>query len=188
MSKLIIAEKPSVAANIANALGAKNRNDGYFEGNGYYVSFAFGHLYDLADTKDYNSDMGKWNLKDYPFIPEKFEYKPKDDAGIKKQIKVIKELANKSDLIICATDGDREGELIFAEIKNDLKFDKPIKRLWITSHTPKDIQKGMDNLKNSLINLEKAGYCRQQIDWVLGINLTVVYTLKSGGEITLKLG
>lgn len=186
---LIIAEKPSVAGSIAAGLGANKRQDGYFEGNGYYVSYAFGHLYTLADTKDYNPDMeGSWNLKDYPFIPKKFEYKPIDDPGIKKQLKTLKSLADKADLIINSCDGDREGELIFAEINNNLHFNKPIKRLWITSHTPKDIQKGMSELKDGLVNLEKAGYCRQQIDWIIGINLTAIYTLKAGGEITLKLG
>lgn len=188
MSVLIIAEKPSVAGSIASALGATKRQDGYFEGNGYYVSYAFGHLYTLADTKDYKPDMDGWNLTDYPFIPGEFKYKPINDPGVKKQIKIIKELASKVDTIINSCDGDREGELIFAELKNDLKFNKPIKRLWITSHTPKDIQKGMDNLKDGLINLEEAGYCRQKVDWILGINLTVVYTLKTGGELTLKLG
>jgi DNA topoisomerase-3 len=188
MSTLIVAEKPSVAGSIAAALGATKRQDGYFEGNGYFVSYAFGHLYTLADTKDYKPDMDGWNLNDYPFIPSQFKYKPIDDKGVRKQIKVIKDLVTKSDLCICATDGDREGELIWAELKNDLNITKPIKRLWITSHTPKDIEKGMNNLRDSMINLEKAGYCRQQIDWLIGINLTVIFTLKAGGEITLKLG
>lgn len=188
MTTLIIAEKPSVASSIASALGANKRQDGYFEGSGYIVSYAFGHLYTLADTKDYKPEMEKWDIKDYPFIPEQFKYKPIDDPGVKKQIKTIKELALKADMIINSCDGDREGEIIWSELRNDLKISKPIKRLWITSHTPKDILKGMDNLKDSLVNLEKAGFCRQQIDWVLGINLTTVYTLKSGGEVTLKLG
>ena len=187
MTVTIIAEKPSVAQSIATVLGATKKQDGYFEGNGYYVSFAFGHLYTLADTKDYNPDMGQWDLKDYPFIPEKFIYKIQDNLGIKKQVKVIKELVNKSDLIINACDGDREGELIFAELKNDLKISKPIKRLWITSHTPKDIENGMNNLKDNMINLENAGYCRQQVDFLLGINMTVVYSLKTGGQ-TLRVG
>lgn len=188
-ASLIIAEKPSVAGSIAAALGANKRKDGYFEGNGYYVSYAFGHLYKLADTEDYNPEMtGSWNLNDYPFIPKQFVYKAIDDDGVKKQIKTIKELASKADVIINSCDGDREGELIFAELNNNLNFNKPIKRLWITSHTPKDIQKGMSELKDGLINLEKAGYCRQQIDWILGINLTTIFTVKAGDELTLKLG
>lgn len=188
MTTLIIAEKPSVAGSIATALGATKRQDGYFEGNGYLVSFAFGHLYTLADTKDYNSDMEKWDLKHYPFIPKEFKYKPIDNPGAKKQIKILKELVGRSDLIINACDGDREGELIFAELKKDFNITKPIKRLWITSHTPKDIEKGMNNLRPDMKNLEDAGYCRQQVDWIIGINLTVVYTLKTGGSYTLKIG
>lgn len=188
MKTLIIAEKPSVAANIASALGADTKKDGYFEGSGYYVSYAFGHLFTLADTKDYRADMEKWGLKDYPFIPNKFKYKPLNNPGVKKQIKILKELADKSDRIVNACDGDREGELIFAEIKNYLNFKKPIFRLWITSHTPKDIEKGMQNLRTDMINLEKAGYCRQQIDWIIGINLTVVYTLIASSNQVLKVG
>lgn len=188
MITLIIAEKPSVAQSIASALGASKRQDGYFEGNGYLVSYAFGHLYTLADTKDYKPDMEGWNLQDYPFIPDRFIYKALNDSGVKKQIKTIKELVGRADLIINACDGDREGELIFAELKEDLKIRKPVKRLWITSHTPRDIEKGMQTLRNDMQNLEKAGYCRQQVDWIIGINLTVVYTLKAGGEITLKVG
>lgn len=188
MNTLIIAEKPSVAQSIASALGATKRNDGYFEGNGYFVSFAFGHLYTLADTKDYDPDMSSWDLKYYPFIPSVFKYKSVNDSGVKKQIRILKDLVKQSDTIINACDGDREGELIFAELKHDLDIKKPIKRLWITSHTPKDIEKGMSNLKSNMLNLESAGYCRQQVDWIIGINLTVVYTLKTGGSFTLKVG
>lgn len=182
---LIIAEKPSVAANIAAALGAK-RNDQYFEGNGYYITNAFGHLYTLADTKDYVAEMENWNLKDYPFIPQIFKYKMLDDPGVKKQIKTIKDLVKKSDKIINACDSDREGELIFSELKRDLNINLPIKRLWVTSHTPKDIKKGMSNLLDDMKNLEKAAYCRQQIDWIYGINFTVCFSLMA--ENKLKLG
>lgn len=183
MRSLIIAEKPSVAANIASALGA-TKMDGFFEGSGYYVSYAFGHLFTLADTKDYRPDMEKWDLKDYPFVPQEFQYKPLNDPGVRKQIKILKELAERSDRIINACDGDREGELIFAEIKDFLKFpsSKQVLRLWVTSHTPKDIEKGMQNLRSDTLSLEKAGYCRQQIDWIIGINLTVVYTLMASGS------
>lgn len=186
MRTLIIAEKPSVAKSIASALGSNNRCDGYFEGNGYYVSFAFGHLYTLADSKDYNPEMERWDLSHYPFIPEVYKYKSQDDPGMIKQIKIIKSLAQQSDLIVNACDGDREGELIFSEIKNDLGFKKPIKRLWISSHTQKDVLQGMANLKDDMLTLESAGYCRQQVDWMIGINLTTVYSLKAG--MTLKVG
>lgn len=188
MTTLIIAEKPGVAGSIAAALGANKRQDGYFEGNGYLVSFAFGHLYTLADSKDYNPDMEKWDLKHYPFIPEEFKYKPIDDPRIEKQIKILKELIKQADTVINAFDGEREGELIFAELKNNLNITKPIKRLWITSHTPKDVAKGMNNLMPDMKNLQFAGYCRQKVDWIIGINLSVVYTLKTGGNFTLRLG
>lgn len=185
---VIIAEKPSVAGNIATALNANKREDGYFEGNNYYVSYAYGHLYNLADTKDYNPEMEKWDIKDYPFIPEQFKYKPIDNPGVRKQIKTIKNLVEKSDVVIAATDGDREGQLLWEEIADNLQIRKPIKRLWITSHTPKDIEKGMNNLIDDMSNLAKAGYCRQHIDWILGINFTVIYTLKANSDTTLKLG
>jgi DNA topoisomerase-3 len=185
---LVIAEKPSVAKSIAATLGAASKRDGYFEGNGYLISYAFGHLYTLANVKDYQAGMRSWKLKDYPFIPDQFKYQALDNAGVKKQIKIIQDLAKRADKIINACDSDREGELIFAEIKNDLQITKPIQRLWLTSHTPKDIAKGMANLRNDTARLEQAGYCRQQLDWIIGINLTVVYTLLAGGEITLKVG
>lgn len=187
---LIIAEKPDIARSIALELGATKKQDGYFEGNGYYVSYAFGHLYKLFDTVDYKEDMAKWDLKDYPFIPGEFKYKCIEDKGRKKQIGIIKKLTENSDtnMIINACDSDREAETIFSELKYNLKFNKPIKRLWISSHTSKDIQEGMANLKDELVNLEKAAYCRQQVDWIIGINLTVVFTLKAGADITLKIG
>lgn len=190
MPTFILAEKPSVAANIASALGSTTKKNGYYEGNGYFISFAFGHLYELYDAEDYNAEMKNWQLSYYPFIPEKFKYKVKEDEGIKKQLKIIKELIDKSSLIINATDADREGNLIFRLIRDDLKVTKPIKRLWTTSHTPQDIEYAMKNLKddNDMKSLDQAGFCRQQIDWILGINLTVVYTLKSNSDTTLKLG
>lgn len=188
MQTLIIAEKPSVAKNIATALGAKTKKDGYFEGNGYFVSYAFGHLYRLCDVKDYDPEKGKWKMAYYPFIPGAFQYKGISDGGVSKQIKTLKYLEKQSDAIINACDADREGSLIFAEIQRDLDFKKPVKRLWLTSHTPKDIKKGMDNLRDEMSNLESAGYCRQWTDWLLGINLTVLYTLKAGGGKTLKVG
>ncbi len=184
---LIIAEKPSVASSIAMTLQAVKK-DGYFEADNLFISYAYGHLFKLADTRFYNEAMTSWQLKDYPFIPEKFKYLPIDDNGVKKQIKILNELAAKADLIVNACDSDREGEVIFLEIADSLKFGKPIKRLWLSSHTPRDIEKGMNNLKDRMTGLEKAGYCRQRMDWLMGINFSVVFTLLAGGELTLKLG
>ncbi len=186
--KLVIAEKPSVAKNIAEVIGAKNKKDGYFEGNGYYVSFAFGHLYTLFDTKDYDENMSKWTLDKYPYIPSKFKYKPIDDNGVKKQIKIINSLMKKSTEIINACDADREGALIFAEIYNNSGVNIPVKRLWVTSHTEKDIKEGMRNLKDDFKSLEISGQYRQWIDWLIGVNYTSVYTLKSSGGKVLPVG
>ncbi len=191
MSKtLIIAEKPSVASNIAHVLGANDRKDGYFEGNGYYVSFAFGHLLTLCDAKDYDEKYAKWELENYPFIPNEFKFKVIDDKGVKKQFNILKELIEKSDLVINACDSDREGEAIFYSIFSNIGIDRPVKRLWISSHTPADIKKGMKNLKDNseMVYLQAAGYCRTILDWLIGINFTSVATLKYGNGELLNIG
>lgn len=190
--QLILAEKPSVAKNIAYALNAKDRKDGYFEGNGYIIAFAFGHLYELYDVKDYLKGFTKWELQKFPFVPEVFRYKIKNDKGIERQVKTIKKLTDRKDIkeIIIATDADREGQLIAGIIINELNINKPLKRLWINSHTPKEVHKGMNNLidyKNTLA-LEKAGYCRQQMDWLFGVNFTSLTTLKYGNGKLLNVG
>lgn len=186
--ELLIAEKPSVAKNIATALGATVRKDGYYEGNGYLVTYAFGHLYQAYDVKDYNPEIDKWKIEDYPFIPSKFKYKPINDEGVKKQIEIIRKLIERSELVICATDSDREGALIWTCIKEELNIRKPTKTLWVTSHTPEDIKKGMNSLREDMLDLQAAGSCRQKIDWLLGISFTVLFTLKSGGGKTLNIG
>ena len=190
--QLILAEKPSVANNIAYALSANNKNDGYFEGNGYIITFAFGHLYELCDAKDYKDGFDKWELDKFPFIPSEFKYKVKDDRGIKKQVSIIKKLANREDVtdFIIATDADREGQLIAAVIIKELEIKKPIKRLWISSYTPKDILKGINNLLDykDVVPLEKAGYCRQHMDQLFGINFTSLTTLKYGNGRLLNIG
>lgn len=185
---LIIAEKPSIAKSIAEALEIKGRKDGYYESDNYYITYAYGHLYQLYDVSDYDPEKKSWKLEYYPFIPEEFKYKPIDNPGAKKQIKVIKELLKDSSLVINACDGDREGELLFSEIKHDLKIKQPIKRLWITSHTTKDVNRGLKELKPEMLNLESAGSCRQKIDWILGINTTTTFTLITDSNQPLKLG
>lgn len=190
--QLILTEKPSVANNIAYALNVKNRYDGYYEGNGYIVTFAYGHLFELYDTKDYKDGFEKWELDKFPFIPEKFRYKVKEDKGVKKQVKIIKELASKEEVkeIIIATDADREGQLIAAIIIKELNINKPMKRLWINSYTPKEVHQGMKNLLDykDVLTLEKAGYCRQQMDWLFGINFTSLATLKYSNGKLLNVG
>lgn len=190
--QLILTEKPSVANNIAYALNVKNRYDGYYEGNGYIVTFAYGHLFELYDTKDYKDGFEKWELDKFPFIPEKFRYKVKEDNRVKKQVKIIKELASKEEVkeIIIATDADREGQLIAAIIIKELNINKPMKRLWINSYTSKEVHQGMKNLLDykDVLTLEKAGYCRQQMDWLFGINFTSLATLKYSNGKLLNVG
>lgn len=187
--KVIIAEKPSVAKNIADALKIKKRSDGYFEGEGYLITWAFGHLLELFDAKDYDEKMAIWRMENFPFVPEKFEYKvkidrvkKKVDAGAKKQLNCIKTLINRKDVeaVISACDYDREGQVIGDIILAYLKVKKPIYRILLNEWTEDEVQKGIENmvLNKELKPLQDAGISRQQADWLIGINLTSVATLK----------
>ena len=190
MAKVIIAEKPSVAKNIADAFKIKTRKDGYFEGNGYYITWAFGHLLQLYDAKDYDESMKGWRFEKFPFIPETFKYKVKcdsmdrtvEDKGAKKQLGIIKSLIDKEDVdgIISATDYDREGQVISDELFDYFKVEKPIYRLLLNEWTADEVKKGMEELKNNkeMQSLQDAGIGRQWTDWIIGINLTSVSTLK----------
>lgn len=190
MNKLILAEKPSVARNIVEALGCKGKKDGYYEGNGYIVTWAFGHLLTLCDCKDYNEELARWDFNNFPYIPDEFKYKVKpnpknrnvEDGGAKKQLNIIKSLVNRDDVeeIISATDFDREGELIAYLIFTYINVNKPIKRILINEWTPTEIKKGLDSLKTNeeMKSLQDAGVSRQLADWVIGINFTSVATMK----------
>lgn len=192
MKKVIIAEKPSVAKNIADAYNIKNRKDGFFEGDDYLVTWALGHLFQLFDAKDYDENMKGWRMDKFPFIPEEFKYKIKcdnvnrsvTDKGAEKQINIIKTLIERDDVdgVISATDQDREGELISLEVFMYLNQNKPIYRLLLNEWTPDEVKKGMNNLKeNSEMKfLQDAGISRQWADWIIGINLTSVSTLRYG--------
>lgn len=192
MKKVIIAEKPSVAKNIADAYNIKNRKDGFFEGDDYLVTWAFGHLFQLFDAKDYDENMKGWRMDKFPFIPKEFKYKIKcdnvnrsvTDKGAEKQINIIKTLIERDDVdgVISATDQDREGELISLEVFMYLNQNKPIYRLLLNEWTPDEVKKGMNNLKeNSEMKfLQDAGISRQWADWIIGINLTSVSTLRYG--------
>jgi DNA topoisomerase-3 len=194
MSKVIIAEKPSVAKNIAEALKIKTRKDGYFQGEGYYITWAFGHLLQLYDAKDYDETMKGWRFEKFPFIPEDFKYKVKsdgvnrsaEDKGAKKQIGIIKSLIEMPDVdgVISATDFDREGQVIADELFGYLQVTKPIYRLLLNEWTPDEVQKGMASLKDNkeMEPLQDAGIGRQWSDWIIGINLTSVSTLKYNFE------
>lgn len=193
MKKVIIAEKPSVAKNIADAYNIKIRKDGYFEGDDYLVTWAFGHLFQLFDAKDYDENMKGWRMDKFPFIPEEFKYKVKcdnvnrsvTDKGAEKQINIIKTLIERDDVdgVISATDQDREGELISLEVFMYLNQNKPIYRLLLNEWTPDEVRKGMNNLKENIEmkSLQDAGISRQWADWIIGINLTSVATLRYGG-------
>lgn len=193
MKKVIIAEKPSVAKNIADAYNIKIRKDGYFEGDDYLVTWAFGHLFQLFDAKDYDENMKGWRMDKFPFIPEEFKYKVKcdnvnrsvTDKGAEKQINIIKTLIDRDDVdgVISATDQDREGELISLEVFMYLNQNKSIYRLLLNEWTPDEVRKGMNNLKENIEmkSLQDAGISRQWADWIIGINLTSVATLRYGG-------
>ncbi|MGL4361850.1 MAG: DNA topoisomerase [Cellulosilyticaceae bacterium] len=187
--KVIIAEKPSVAKNIAEALGVKSRKDGYIEGNGYYITWAFGHLLELYDAKDYDEKMTFWRMENFPFVPDKFKYKikldasrKKTDSGAKKQLKCIKELIAKKEVecVISATDYDREGQIIGDSILQYLKVKKPIYRILLNEWTEDEVKKGLEKLvlNETMRPLQDAGMSRQHADWLIGINLTSVATLK----------
>ena len=190
MPKVIIAEKPSVAKNIADALNIKTRRDGYFEGKEYLITWAFGHLLQLYDAKDYDEKMKGWKLEKFPFIPLNFKYKIKNqannksftDKGAQKQINIIKNLIERENVdgVISATDFDREGQIIGDEIFSYLEIKKPIYRLLLNEWTPDEVKKGMKNLKSNedMEFLRDAGISRQWSDWIIGINLTSVATLK----------
>lgn len=189
--KLCIAEKPSVAKDLAEILGARTKRDGYFEGNGYCVSWTFGHLCSLKDPEDYNPNWKYWKLEDLPIIPQQFGIKIKDDQGVKKQFEVIKRLVAEAEEVINCGDAGQEGELIQRWVLLKAKCKVPIKRLWISSLTEEAIREGFNKLKDSkeFDNLFAAGNSRAVGDWVLGINGTRLYTRKFGqNKMTLSVG
>lgn len=187
---LILTEKPSVAKNIADALKIKSRQDGYFEGSDYIITWAFGHLLQLFDAKDYDEKMAKWRTENFPFIPDKFRYKvksnqknrDKEDLGAKKQLKIIYSLIKRNDVtnLISACDYDREGQIIGDTILYMIKHGKKVYRLLLNEWTPNEILKGLKNIipNDEMMPLRDAGIGRQWADWTIGINLTSMATLK----------
>ena len=182
--KVCIAEKPSVAREIAAVLGANTKHDGYFEGNGYAVTYTFGHLCTLFEPNDYKPHWKSWDLNNLPMLPEKFETKVSDNQGIKKQFNIVKSLFNKASLIINCGDAGQEGELIQRWVIQQANYKGEVKRLWISSLTTEAIKEGFENLKPSknYDNLYYAGFSRAIGDWLLGMNATRLYTLKHGGN------
>ena len=189
--KVCIAEKPSVAKEIAEVLGAKDRKDGYFEGNGYQVTWSFGHLCELKEPHEYDSAYREWNLNMLPILPSKFGIKLKDNKGIEKQFNTIATLFSSAKEIINCGDAGQEGELIQRWIISKANCNKPLKRLWISSLTEEAIREGFKRLKDGkdYESLYYAGYSRAAADWLLGINATRLFTIKYGnGKQVLSVG
>jgi DNA topoisomerase-3 len=189
--KVCIAEKPSVAKEIAAILGASNRRDGYFEGNGYQVTWTFGHLCTLKEPHDYDSYFKRWELYTLPIIPERFGIKLIEDKGVEKQFRTIEMLVEKAEEVINCGDAGQEGELIQRWVLAKAKCNKPIKRLWISSLTEEAIKEGFLKLKDStqFDKLYAAGSSRAIGDWLLGMNATRLYTIKYGtGKQVLSIG
>jgi len=182
--KVCIAEKPSVAREIAKVLKANTRHDGYFEGNGYAVTYTFGHLCTLFEPNDYKTYWKRWDLINLPMLPEKFNIKVNDDSGIQKQFKIIKGLFNKAEVVINCGDAGQEGELIQRWVMMEAGYKGKAQRLWISSLTEEAIKEGFKNLKDAknYDQLFYAGYSRAIGDWLLGMNATRLYTLKYGKD------
>ncbi len=181
--KVCIAEKPSVAREIASILGANTKRDGYYEGNGYAVTYTFGHLCTLKEPNDYKPYWKSWDLNNLPMLPEKFETKVVSNSGIQKQFKIVKSLFDKADVVINCGDAGQEGELIQRWVMNEANYKGEVKRLWISSLTAEAIKEGFENLKpaSDYDNLYYAGFSRAIGDWLLGMNATRLYTVKHGG-------
>jgi DNA topoisomerase-3 len=191
---LIVAEKPSVARDIANALPGpfQSPSDAYMESDDYVVTFAVGHLVELKDPEAYDEKFKKWRMDDLPIVPKKFELQPRD-AKSKKQLSAIHKLMKREDVdrIVNACDAGREGELIFSYIYELADVDKPIERLWISSMTKAAIRDGFEKLRpgTEMKNLDAAARSRSEADWLVGMNATRAATLRGrawvGGVVSL---
>lgn len=190
--KVVLAEKPSVARDIAKHLGATKRCNGWLEGEGWAVTWAFGHLVELQEPEDYNPDWKAWRLSQLPIIPEVFRLRPRGDAGALQQLETVKRLFTEADEIVCATDAGREGELIFRYILEwSACLEKPVRRLWISSLTNEAIAKGFAALKPAadFDRLYQAARCRSEADWIVGLNATRFFTVEYGRRnLLLSLG
>lgn len=195
MSKivLIIAEKPSLGRNIVSCIGEMKKAGNYYEGNGYIVTWAFGHLFSLCDIEDYTglTSTGRWSMENIPCFPQQFKFQLRKgankqvDPGIKKQFDTIKALCNREDVdnIVNAGDSDREGEIIIRLcVMNALQSEKKLSRLWLPDQTPQTILKALAEMKGEVEydNLANEGFARMYIDWLYGVNLTRYATLKAG--------
>lgn len=188
---LCIAEKPSVGKEIARIVGATSRRDGFFEGNGYLISWTFGHLCTLKAPDDYSDDWKRWDLNFLPMIPPKFQLKVIDNSGVTKQFNTLKTLIEQCSEVVNCGDAGIEGELIQRWVLSKASNTKPVKRLWISSMTDEAIKDGFDNLKDSKDYdlLYAAGNARAIGDWLLGMNASRLYTVKyAQGKGVLSIG
>ena len=188
--QLVIAEKPSVAKSYAGVLGANIKKDGYFEGNGYLVTWCIGHLIELLLPNSYDDKYKIWNVQTLPIMPDKWLYGVKKET--KKQYDIVKQLLNSNEIteVVCATDAGREGELIFRNVYEYCGCKKPIKRLWISSMVDSAIKDGFDNLCDgrNYDDLFYAAQARERADWLTGMNLSRLFTLQYGGGKKLSIG
>ena len=179
-----IAEKPSVARDIARIIGATSQHDGYMEGNGYQVTWTFGHLCTLKEPHDYSDKWKVWSLSGLPMIPSPFGIKLIDDNGIRKQFDIIEKLFSNADGIVNCGDAGQEGELIQRWVMQKANAKCPVRRLWISSMTDEAIKEGFNNLRDQkdYNSLYLAGLSRAIGDWLLGMNATRLFTLKYGHD------
>ena len=177
-----IAEKPSVARDIAAVLGATQRRDGYLEGKGYQVTWTFGHLCRLLEPHEYNEQWKSWALSRLPMMPDKFQTKVAEDTGVQKQFNIIASLVQQAEMVVNCGDAGQEGELIQRWVLNQAGCKCPVQRLWISSLTPEAIKEGFEKLKpaSAYQLLYEAGMMRAIGDWMLGMNATRAYTLRYG--------
>ena len=184
---LVVAEKPSVGAAYAKVLGATNRQDGYWEGNGYLVSWCVGHLVELAPPNVYDAKYVKWSIADLPILPQKWQYLV--SASTKKQFGILQKLMNRPDVdsMICATDAGREGELIFRLVCQQAGCKKPFTRLWLSSMEENAIREGFASLKPSTEYdaLYQAALCRERADWIVGINSSRLFSCLYGRPLAV---
>lgn len=179
-----IAEKPSVAREIATLLGARNKRDGYIEGNGYQVTWVFGHLCTLKEPHEYNPNWKRWSIADLPLIPQRFGIKLIENDGSIKQFHIIEELIKNADEVINCGDAGQEGELIQRWVMQKAECKCPVKRLWTSSLTEEALKEGFQNLRpqSDYDKLYEAGAMRAIGDWLLGMNATRLYTLRFGNN------
>ena len=184
---LVVAEKPSVGAAYAKVLGATNRQDGYWEGNGYLVSWCIGHLVELAPPNAYGEQYVKWSIADLPILPQQWQYLV--STSTKKQFSILKDLMHRPevDSIVCATDAGREGELIFRLVYQQAQCKKPFSRLWLSSMEDSAIREGFANLKPSTEYdaLYQAALCRERADWMVGINASRLFSCLYGQPLAV---